>query len=346
MTLKNDSQKWTDCKRSILLLAFAALIFFSSCKDEGPSVTIVYPANDEVILQGTSVTINVKATDDDGALFSKAGISSVQFIIDDDVVFTDGSSPYSYLWETSSESLGNHTISTIAIDEGDNQEKETVQVTINDAPTCVITHPGSLAYYESTVQFEVTASDEVGGVTNVEFYLDNSLLANDNSSPYSYAWNIGTTTIGYHTLKAIAIDYYGEETAAESTVEIKQIHIIGTWEGEYTGYDNNLSSNVEFRRHLVVNNDKTYENTLYGLPSGYSSDIIFEQESGAWEVNDAGSEVSWNPTTCQRIDISDPGTLIDWARGLHLEPINLNAAFDEWAVRDETLSVDYYIKKQ
>jgi hypothetical protein len=332
--------------RIIPVLATIVLIFLSSCKDEPPLVSISEPSNDEVFLQGTDVNISVTADDNDGTLFTKAGIKNVQFFVDDELLFKDETSPYSYLWNTYGVSLGNHTLSTTTTDTGDNQVQEDVQVKINDAPTCSITNPGSIVYTETSVEIEATASDQFGGVSHVEFYLDNSLLSTDYDAPYSYTWNIGSLASGYYTIKVTAVDIYDEEYSYESQVEVKIEYIIGTWEGEYSGYDYNLSSTVEFRRHLVVNNDKTYENYLYGLPSGYSSDIVFEQESGTWETNVAGDQVSWTPTICKHMDISNPGTLVDWDRGSHYEAIILNAAFDQWSVRDETVSVDYYIKKQ
>jgi hypothetical protein len=347
MNLKNNSLKLTGTWRSIPLLAAASLLFFSSCKDEGPTVAINYPSEAEVILQGTAVTIDVEATDVDGSLFTKAGISSVQFEIDDILVSTVNSSPYTYIWDTYWESLGNHTITVTAIDNGDNQAVEDIQVTINDAPYCAITNPIGSAYQETTVAFEVDATDDLGGVTSVDFYLDNSLLGSDVSSPYSYSWNVGATSLGYHTLKAVATDYYGQETTAESTIEVKVVLITGTWQGEYSGYDSQVGENVTFRRELIVNTDKTYSNTLYGRPDSYSSDITFEEESGTWEVNDAGTQVAWDPTIyCRQMDISDPSTLVDWARGEHYEQIELSNSNTTWAVRDETLSIDYYIQKQ
>ncbi|MEW5768585.1 MAG: FG-GAP-like repeat-containing protein [bacterium] len=63
-------------------------------------------------------------------------------------------------------------------------------ITVKDAapPVVNITSPANGATVKGTVTVTANASDNVR-VTKVEFYIDNSLKANDTSNPYSYAWN-------------------------------------------------------------------------------------------------------------------------------------------------------------
>ncbi|MCD6467763.1 MAG: hypothetical protein J7L32_00395 [Thermoplasmata archaeon] len=67
----------------------------------------------------------------------------------------------------------------------------------------------------TSVDVEATASDD-SGVSHVEFYIDNSLKADDNSLPYS--WNWDEKTFGQRTIKVVAYDNAGNSASDETTV--------------------------------------------------------------------------------------------------------------------------------
>ncbi|MCD6468353.1 MAG: peptidase M28, partial [Thermoplasmata archaeon] len=67
----------------------------------------------------------------------------------------------------------------------------------------------------TSVDVEATASDD-SGVSHVEFYIDNSLKADDNSSPYS--WNWDEKTFGQRTIKVVAYDNAGNTASDETAV--------------------------------------------------------------------------------------------------------------------------------
>jgi hypothetical protein len=72
-----------------------------------------------------------------------------------------------------------------------------------------------------TVTLSATASDNVG-VTQVQFYVDNSTreLATVTTSPYSTSWNTTTVTNGVHTVKAVASDAAGNTTTSTINVTV------------------------------------------------------------------------------------------------------------------------------
>lgn len=77
-------------------------------------------------------------------------------------------------------------------------------------PIVSITQPenGSVVLGED-VLISVDASDNVG-IDRVEFYLDSGiLLAADEVSPYSLAWNSEGVANGWHNLYAGAVDIAG-----------------------------------------------------------------------------------------------------------------------------------------
>jgi len=75
-----------------------------------PMCSITNPSNNDVIEIGTTVSIIVDATD------PSRSVSNVKIYIDNVLKTTDYSSPYTYSWNTSSETLDFHTIKATATD--------------------------------------------------------------------------------------------------------------------------------------------------------------------------------------------------------------------------------------
>lgn len=84
-------------------------------------------------------------------------------------------------------------------------ESTTAATTANSAPSISISSPSSGATLSGTINFQATASDDVG-IANVNFYVDDTQIASDTSSPYSTEINTTSYTNGSHVLKALAGD--------------------------------------------------------------------------------------------------------------------------------------------
>ena len=65
-----------------------------------------------------------------------------------------------------------------------------------------ITSPANLADVSDNFTINATASVLPGAVTNTYFYVDNGLVGNDDTAPYSY--NVTSAALGAHTLKVVA----------------------------------------------------------------------------------------------------------------------------------------------
>ena len=87
------------------------------------------------------------------------------------------------------------------------------------APSVSISNPSASATVSSSVSFAATASDNVG-VSKVEFYVDNSLVATDTSSPYSTSWDTTAYTDGNHNLEVIAYDAAGNTNSDSISVTV------------------------------------------------------------------------------------------------------------------------------
>ncbi len=76
------------------------------------------------------------------------------------------------------------------------------------APSVAISAPGSGAKVGGTVIVDVSASDNVG-VVKVDLLVDGVYFATDDSSPYSFAWDVSSLASGAHTLQVVASDAAG-----------------------------------------------------------------------------------------------------------------------------------------
>ena len=88
--------------------------------------------------------------------------------------------------------------------------------TTNNAPTVSLTAPAANTSYElgSNVTISANASDD-GSITKVEFFVDDILVATDNSNPYQITWK--TDIAGPHKLYARATDNGGRVTSSAKT---------------------------------------------------------------------------------------------------------------------------------
>jgi fibronectin type 3 domain-containing protein len=88
------------------------------------------------------------------------------------------------------------------------------------APTVTLTSPANGATVSgSSVTISANASDNAG-VSNVEFFVDGSLLASDTSSPYSTVWNSTAVPNGTHTILARAYDAARNSSSSTYTVNV------------------------------------------------------------------------------------------------------------------------------
>ncbi|UTD15625.1 T9SS type A sorting domain-containing protein [Tenacibaculum mesophilum] len=86
-------------------------------------------------------------------------------------------------------------------------------------PEVTITNPSSGASHtvNTPVTISATATDSDGTISSVKFYVNNTLVETDMSTPYSYNWTPTNNNQSY-TIKAIATDNDGYETTSEEVL--------------------------------------------------------------------------------------------------------------------------------
>ena len=186
-----------------------------------PSGLIMYPYAGQII--SGQQTISILADDN-------AGIDSVDFFINNVLVYSDFVEPYEYDWNTEFEfEDANHIIGSIVTDLAGNQfEIPSISVFVNNIPndnvppTISISNPVSGQTVSGTINFTVNVDDNVG-IAQVEFFIDGYSLGVVTEEPYSYLWDT-TSNIGAHgdehALSAVVIDTAGNTSFSQPILVI------------------------------------------------------------------------------------------------------------------------------
>jgi hypothetical protein len=174
-----------------------------------PSVGISSPANGSTV--AGVVPVQGSATDN-------VGVVSIQLVVDGTPGATTSSSPFSFNWNSSLASNGNHTLTVKASDAAGNvgQALTTVNVsnqTDTTPPTVSITSPVDGQTLWSGTNVMVVAWDDVG-VTQVSLYIDGVLYGTDSSAPYTFSFNAKKLSKGTHALTAKARDAAGNSATS------------------------------------------------------------------------------------------------------------------------------------
>ncbi len=181
--------------------------------DNYPEIEITNPADGETV--SGDVKIEVEAGDDNG-------INRVEFWIDGDRGYTDDSSPYTYMWDTTgSPDKDGIEIRAVVYDTNEQSEEDSVTVDVeNDTfPTVSIVSPSDGETVSGTITIRVDAEDDVG-ITRVDLYIDDAFMESDATQPYSFVLDTNALPNGSHFIKVKALDTDGQETSAEIVLTV------------------------------------------------------------------------------------------------------------------------------
>ncbi|WP_165821307.1 Ig-like domain-containing protein [Nocardioides gansuensis] len=120
--------------------------------------------------------------------------------------------------------IGTTTVQCTATDEAGNTATGSFTATVHDTtgPIVALTSPANGATVTGNVNLAATASDAVG-VSSVKFTVDGANAAIDSTAPYTGTWDATGATPGVHTVRAVATDTAGNQTASSPvTVQVPQ----------------------------------------------------------------------------------------------------------------------------
>jgi len=178
--------------------------------NEGPTITLLAPQNDSAISSGT--LINFTITD-------ISGVDTAWYFDENSNITMQNTSLTDYYIDTTGWSEGVYDLIIYANDTIGNENNIKIRMTIDDtAPTLVIHSPNSSTWYNSLMEINVTATD------NVEVAIVNATLYNSTWSETVALQNVGnwveyynTTTVadGTYNLTVVAYDVAGNSISGE-----------------------------------------------------------------------------------------------------------------------------------
>ncbi len=183
-------------------------------QDNTPSITITSPLHDESLNNPDYVSITTSVSDD-------VGIYRVYFYVDGIYLGYDSSAPYEYTWNLDrTVAPGAHYLTARAFDYNGRQSFNSIRIhIIEDYPIVTITNPLNDTTVSGSISISALASD-LTGVYRVYFYIDNTYLGYDASSPYAYPWTTTSYTNGWHLITVYAQDLNGHQGGAQVWVNV------------------------------------------------------------------------------------------------------------------------------
>jgi len=183
-----------------------------------PACTITSPAIGALIDINSSVSVNVTATDTDGT------ITSVCFYIDDVLMNTDDSAPYSWNWDTTGNSAGSHTIKAIATDNAANSVQSSISVTL-----LAVASEGFETANFSAFNWNNSSAAPWTVQSNVKY-------SGSFSAKSGNIGNNATTTLSLtlNVLSAGSISFY-QRVSTEPTYDLLRFDIDGVQQGVWSG---------------------------------------------------------------------------------------------------------------
>jgi uncharacterized protein (TIGR02145 family) len=184
---------------SIILLVL--LITIANCtKDieplpnQPPTCDIVNPTDGQQLTKGESFIIIAEASDNDGSIIE------VLFFIDGIEKGSDNNTPFEYIWDTSTESIGPHTIKAISFDNEGGSTSDEISVIIIDGIIGLFLDPRDGQEYKI-----VEIGDQTWFAENLNYETPNSAWYDNsfgNGTLYGrlYTWDdaISACPTGWH----------------------------------------------------------------------------------------------------------------------------------------------------
>ena len=199
------------------------------------TVEITFPTQNGIV-EGIVTVIGTAIADDT--------VQKVEVKIDSGSwILANGTESWSYKWDTTSVSNGDHTIHARSYDGNDYSNIDSVDSTVdnptshaNQAPIVTISYPGNMYTVYGTITFAGTASDNDGTIQNVQIRIDfgSWILANGTES-WSYKWDTTDFFNGSYIIDVRSYDGEDYSPIAEITVTVRNIQ--GAGNGEYSGGD-------------------------------------------------------------------------------------------------------------
>jgi hypothetical protein len=159
-----------------------------------------------------------------GAAADNSGITRTELHVDGGLVASGVNATFSLSWNTLALADGAHQIMVKAYDTNGNAGQTTVTVLVSNpiildtqAPAVSFLSPAPNTRISAKTRISISATDNTG-VTQVNIYIDGTLVDAGGAPPYLYDWNTRKSTYGSHVITATAWDKAGNRSTASITV--------------------------------------------------------------------------------------------------------------------------------
>ena len=178
-------------------------------------------------------------------------------------------------------------------------------------PELTISYPLSGSTVGEVVSIKVITIDNTG-ILKVDFYIDNTMMVSDTTSPYDYEWNTTTVSEGSHTIKVVSHDTKENFVESEFSVTV----------------DNESKKPSKPTLNKISYN---FENNVFKITWGQNTDDDFKSytlyESESEDMSGKSQKFSTTDNSIINIDISNDISLIRYYQ-LVIE--------DDWGLTNES----------
>ncbi len=307
-TFSNLNNLKFESMKSIFNLMFTivviALLLNSSCKKEDPNqlpvCRITAPVDGQEVNNEDIVTIKVEADDSDG------DIATVQFFVDGNLIGMSNTHPFELNWNNISESIGNHTIKVVCVDNNEARVSDEITVSLveaekfgsftdpRDGETYTTVRIGHQRWFAENLNFETPDSwgyhDSIvhGDIYGRLYAWDEALTVCPTGwhLPSDNEWQILEMELGMSETEVAKMVWRGTDEAFE---------LKSTSDWIFGGYGNNNSGFNAFPAGVVGSDNNTYlisEDAFFWCSTEFTSTKAFSRD-----LHYTTHQISRYPTT-------------------------------------------------
>ncbi len=179
-----------------------------------PEVIIINPEDGEIVSGMVKITVIVGPIDSD--ISPRPRIDTVEFYIDNRLVYTDTAAPFIYEWDTTRYRDGLHSILVKGYYQGEFMDDDRITVWVdNTNPYLEITNPEDGA----TVFGTVLVTTDTRNIDKVVFYLNGEPQYESTSEPFQWKWDTKEYENGDYELTAEG--YQGDEPVIKDAIKVR-----------------------------------------------------------------------------------------------------------------------------
>ena len=212
--------KATD-NRGAVTISAAIVVVVNTPPNQAPTVSIVSPSNNSVIVAPGSFALTATAADVDGS------VSKVEFFSDTTLIGIGTLSSGNYVFDWVNVPAGTYNITAKATDDkGATATSQPITLIVNALPSVSLTAPANNSTFTApaTMGLTATASDSDGTVSKVEFFNGTTLIgvATLANGVYGFSWT--NVAAGSYSVTAKATDNRGATTTSSAaTVTVNAV---------------------------------------------------------------------------------------------------------------------------